>query len=160
MIRIVSTTPPARALRKTALALITTTTLVFAAPSTGPAQTEPGQQPPAGEADAVWEAPEEARAVENPIAVSPEAEEEGSGLYRRYCRRCHGDIGKGDGMATAFIQPPPKDITTAEAQDRMSDGEIFYKITEGKKPMPAMGERLSEDERWKIVLFVRTLRAE
>ena len=120
--------------------------------------TEPGQVATDSSDESVWEVPEDARAVENPLASSPEVEEEGARLYGRYCRRCHGDVGKGDGMAVAFILPAPKDITTIEVQARMTDGEIFYKISEGKTPMPGMGNRLSEDERWKIVHFVRTLK--
>ncbi|MEC8952783.1 MAG: cytochrome c, partial [Acidobacteriota bacterium] len=51
------------------------------------------------------------------------------------------------------------DITTAEAQDRMSDGEMFYKITVGKRPMREFESKLSEDELWNVVHFLRTLGA-
>jgi mono/diheme cytochrome c family protein len=40
----------------------------------------------------------------------------------------------------------------------LSDGEIFYAISEGRKPMPPMKTTLSEEQRWQIVHFVRTLR--
>jgi mono/diheme cytochrome c family protein len=140
--------------------LVSMSALVFSIAPVVLAQAELGQVATNSSDDAVWEVPADARAVENPIASSPEAEEEGAKLYGRYCSRCHGDIGKGDGMAVAFILPAPKDITTIEIQERMTDGEIFYKITEGKTPMPGMGKRLSEDERWKIVHFVRTLKVD
>ncbi len=39
----------------------------------------------------------------------------------------------------------------------MTDGEIFYKISNGKKPMPPMNRKLSETERWQVVHHVRTL---
>ena len=109
----------------------------------------PGQEP--------WEIPEEARAVPNPVPPSDEALANGKEFYGARCASCHGDSGKGDGKATRFIKPPPADISTAEARDRMTDGEIFYKITEGKKPMPGMARTLSEEERWQVVHYLRAL---
>ncbi|HAK57017.1 MAG: c-type cytochrome [Vicinamibacterales bacterium] len=106
-----------------------------------------------------WEVPEEERAVENPIAADDDVLAEGQRLYERNCRMCHGETGLGDGPATARIKPAPPDMSTAEAHDRMTDGEIFYKITVGKRPMREFESRLSEDERWSVVHYVRTLRA-
>ncbi|MBE55274.1 MAG: hypothetical protein CL479_01670 [Acidobacteria bacterium] len=106
-----------------------------------------------------WDIPEDAKAVESPFAADDEVIAEGATLYQRNCRMCHGESGKGDGPATARIKPVPPDITTAEAQDRMSDGEMFYKITVGKRPMREFESKLSEDERWNVVHFLRTLRA-
>ena len=106
-----------------------------------------------------WDVPEDAKAVESPFAADDEVITEGATLYQRNCRMCHGESGKGDGPATARIKPAPPDITTAEAQDRMSDGEMFYKITVGKRPMRECESKLSEDERWNVVHFLRTLRA-
>lgn len=105
-----------------------------------------------------WSVPEDVRAMKNPVAASPEVVRAGRELYTKNCQRCHGDAGLGDGPATKFIRPAPKEIASAETQDRMTDGEIFYKITEGKKPMPPMKTTLSDQERWQIVHFVRTLR--
>jgi mono/diheme cytochrome c family protein len=39
----------------------------------------------------------------------------------------------------------------------VTDGEIFYQISQGRKPMPAFKKRLSEEERWQLVLYVRSL---
>ena len=104
--------------------------------------------------------PDEEKAVENPVPVDDGVIADGATLYQRNCRLCHGETGKGDGPATARIKPAPPDITTAEAQDRMSDGEMFYKITVGNRPMREFESKLSEDERWALVHYLRTLRAE
>ena len=106
-----------------------------------------------------WEIPPEATAVENPVENTPEAVAAGEASYGKHCKMCHGDIGKGDGAATQFIKPAPPDMTTAEVRDANTDGDIFYKITTGKRPMPAMQRKLSEEERWQVVLFVRKLQA-
>ncbi|MCY4628803.1 MAG: cytochrome c [Acidobacteria bacterium] len=105
----------------------------------------------------VWEVPDEARALENPVPLTDEALAAGEEAYGARCASCHGDTGKGDGKATRFIKPPPADISTTEARDRMTDGEMFYKITEGKKPMPGMARTLSDEQRWQVVHFLRTL---
>ncbi len=108
-------------------------------------------------AQEAWEVPEEARAAANPVPAGDAAVEAGRTFYTARCASCHGDEGKGDGRATRFIKPAPADISTAEARDRMTDGEMFYKITEGKKPMPGMKRTLSDEERWQVVHFLRTL---
>jgi len=38
----------------------------------------------------------------------------------------------------------------------VTDGELFYKISEGKKPMPVFKTKLSEDDRWHLVLLIRS----
>ena len=109
--------------------------------------------------DSDWEVPEEAKAMKNPVEKTPEAIEAGKALYKKHCAMCHGDAGKGDGPATKFIKPAPPDISSPEAQESMTDGEIFYKITNGKRPMPPMQRKMSETERWQVVHYVRTLEA-
>lgn len=104
-----------------------------------------------------WLVPDEARAVENPVPLGDAVLEAGKTIYQARCATCHGDAAKGDGKATRFIKPPPADISTAEARDRMTDGELFYKITEGRKPMPGMARTLSEEERWQVVHYLRAL---
>jgi mono/diheme cytochrome c family protein len=108
--------------------------------------------------DPAGSVPKEFRQMKNPVAAGPEAIEAGKLLYVKNCQRCHGDSGLGDGPATRFIKPAPKEIASAATQDRLSDGEIFFMITEGKKPMPPMKKTLSEEQRWQVVHFVRTLR--
>ncbi len=105
----------------------------------------------------VWEVPADAKAVKNPVENNADAVAAGQKLYDTHCKMCHGDAAKGDGAATQFIKPAPPDISTAEAKARLTDGEIFYKITTGKRPMPAMQRKLSETERWQVVHFLRTL---
>ena len=105
----------------------------------------------------VWVVPDEARNLENPVPLTDAALTAGEKSYGARCASCHGDLGKGDGKATRFIRPAPADLSTAEARDRMTDGEMFYKITEGKKPMPGMARTLSDEERWQVVHYLRTL---
>ena len=107
--------------------------------------------------DSTWEVPEEAKARTNPVEPTEEAVKAGGALYEKPCLMCHGDEGKGDGPATKFIKPAPLDMSTADAKARMSDGEIFYKVTNGKTPMPPTERKMSETERWQVVHYLRTL---
>ena len=110
-----------------------------------------------------WTAPEAERARVNPVAESPEVLEKGRILYQRHCHSCHGDHGAGDGPAAETNKRPVPDLRDAERQKRMTDGEMFWKITTGRREgadvaMPSMARRISrEEDRWTLVLFVRTL---
>jgi mono/diheme cytochrome c family protein len=104
-----------------------------------------------------WEVPAEAKAVPNPVQATPEALAAGADLFKKHCLMCHGETGKGDGPATKYMKPTPPDLTAPGGKARMTDGEIFYKISNGKRPMPPMNRKLSETERWQVVLHVRTL---
>ena len=42
----------------------------------------------------------------------------------------------------------------------MTDGEIFWKLTVGRNRMPPFDKTLSEEERWAIVHYVRSLKTE
>jgi mono/diheme cytochrome c family protein len=109
------------------------------------------------EQEGAWVVPEEARAVPSPVESTPEAVAAGGVLFKKHCVMCHGETAKGDGPATKFMKPAPPDISTAEAKARMTDGEIFYKVSTGKRPMPQMDKKLSETERWQVVLYLRSL---
>jgi mono/diheme cytochrome c family protein len=39
---------------------------------------------------------------------------------------------------------------------KLTDGELFWKISEGHRPMPAFQGKLSEEERWQLVDYIRT----
>jgi mono/diheme cytochrome c family protein len=127
--------------------------VVAAASLTGLALAAQDPQPEGG----VWEVPAEAKAVPNPVEATPEALAAGADLFKKHCVMCHGETGKGDGPATKFMKPAPPDLTAPGTKARMTDGEIFYKITNGKRPMPPMNRKLSETERWQVVHHVKTL---
>jgi mono/diheme cytochrome c family protein len=53
------------------------------------------------------------------------------------------------------LNPKPADWTSNRVQDE-SDGEIFWKITTGRGPMPPW-RHLPENDRWALVRYIRTL---
>jgi mono/diheme cytochrome c family protein len=104
-----------------------------------------------------WVVPDEVHALKNPVPESSEALERALASYKKECRGCHGETGKGDGKMARYIKPPPMDLTKGEVQKSLSDGEIFYKITHGRNPMPRYQQKLTEHERWEMVHYVRSL---
>lgn len=93
----------------------------------------------------------------NPFAGSKSAAAAGKALYIKYCAACHGDKGKGNGVAAASFPKPPADYTSAAFQ-KLSDGAIYNSTSEGKsKFMPPFKASLKEVDIWNLVTFMRTL---
>jgi mono/diheme cytochrome c family protein len=103
-----------------------------------------------------WMVPKDAADIKNPLPGDAASISMGRTLYKTQCSPCHGDKGKGDGPAAAALTPKPADHTSTALQSE-SDGSLFYKISEGRKPMPAFKNTLKENQRWALINFIRTL---
>lgn len=103
-----------------------------------------------------WVAPARAAKKQNPVPGSPASLAKGKDLYVRECASCHGNSGKGDGPKAGELKPKPRDLSVAAIQSQ-SDGSMFWKLTEGKAPMPTYAKS-SEDDRWSVINYVRTLK--
>jgi mono/diheme cytochrome c family protein len=103
-----------------------------------------------------WIVPEEARQRRNPLGSSAATRAEVLGLYTDYCAKCHGDTGKGDGPDAGKHFTSPGNFTDATRMSAQTEGELFYKITEGRRPMPQFKTRLTDDQRWQLVSFIRS----
>ena len=100
------------------------------------------------------EAARAARELTSPLRASPEILAEGKALYETYCAVCHGDRGAGDGPVAAKIPTPPS-YRSARVME-FSPGRVFHVITMGAGKMPSYAAQLDVDERWRIVMYVRT----
>jgi mono/diheme cytochrome c family protein len=103
-----------------------------------------------------WVVPEEVKRLKNPLTPSESTLKSARGIYMDECAQCHGERGKGDGPEAAMHKPAPSDITDVRHMNTVTDGEIFYQISVGRKPMPSFKKRLTEDQRWGLVLLVRS----
>lgn len=106
---------------------------------------------------APWVAPSTADNTVNPLKGNADATAAGKKLYVTYCVVCHGDKGKGDGIAAAGLTPRPADHTSAKVQGQ-TDGAIFWKLTNGRAPMASYAKTLTETQRWQLVNYMRTLK--
>jgi mono/diheme cytochrome c family protein len=103
-----------------------------------------------------WVSPAPSAAKKNPIAPTQESISSGQKIYSKTCAMCHGKTGDADGPAVIELNIHPAKLSDPNLATE-SDGSLFWKITTGKKPMPAYGKRLSETDRWHLVNYVRTL---
>ncbi|HBK71531.1 MAG TPA: cytochrome c class I [Flavobacteriaceae bacterium] len=105
-----------------------------------------------------WKAPEGAKDNKNPISTSKRSESalRGARIFKTRCMVCHGKQGKGDGIGGKALTPKPQNLTLGMVQSQ-TDGEIFWKITNGRNDMIKWGPILSNEQRWDVVNYVRTL---
>jgi mono/diheme cytochrome c family protein len=103
-----------------------------------------------------WLSPEASSAKKNPIAPTQDSIAAGQKIYSKTCFLCHGKSGDADGPAVIELNIHPARLSNPQL-DTESDGSLFWKITTGKKPMPAYGKRLSETDRWNLINYIRTI---
>jgi len=99
-----------------------------------------------------WIVPDDRRGKLSTFRFSDETRRSGDQLYSINCKSCHGTPGRSN-----FINlvPPPGDPATEKIQ-KNRDGEIFYKVAEGREQMPSFKNVLSANEIWNIVSFIRS----
>jgi len=91
-----------------------------------------------------------------PIEVTDVMIHRGQNRYMIYCYPCHGALGDGNGITKSYGMV----VTPSYHDDRlrkMPEGEIFNTITHGKNTMFSYADKLSPDERWAVVAYVRAL---
>jgi len=103
-----------------------------------------------------WPVPEEAKQLKNPLQPTAASLKSAREVYADKCAHCHGDTGKGDGRDANRYDPAPTDLSDPKKMNPATDGELFYKISEGKKPMPVFKNKLTEDQCWQLVLLIRS----
>ena len=104
-----------------------------------------------------WLSPAPHAAKKNPIAPTQDSITAGQKIYLKTCALCHGKAGDADGPAVIELNIHPARLSDPQLMGTESDGSLFWKITTGKKPMPAYGKRLSETDRWNLVNYIRTI---
>jgi len=87
----------------------------------------------------------------------------GKDLFSKYCEHCHGASGNGDGLVvTNGNHPPPPSYSNGNSSrgglmSNLSAGKIYHTIIYGLNTMGSHASQLTEEERWKIVLYVQQL---
>ena len=91
-----------------------------------------------------------------PVAVTRELMERGQQRFNITCAMCHGAAAEGNGITKQYGL-----ATVVSLQDerirKMSDGEIFNTITNGKNTMMAYGPNVIIADRWAIIAYLRAL---
>jgi hypothetical protein len=98
-----------------------------------------------------WKVPELVKGRVCPFRFTRETVTFGEALFQRNCKACHGDPGQHN---WANIVPVPGDPASDEFQ-KQTDGEMYFRITAGKAPMPSFKTTLNGDERWDVISYIR-----
>ncbi|MDP1726398.1 MAG: cytochrome c [Bacteroidota bacterium] len=104
-----------------------------------------------------WNVPEAAKLKKNPYPSEEFSLDRGKKSYKLDCIRCHGAGGKGDGTSSGKLEKTVADLSSDLVQNQ-SDGELYWKISEGRKPMPIAKRTLTDDQRWDIINYIRTFK--
>lgn len=105
--------------------------------------------------------PAEYRGLSNPMHGNQTSIQAGKDRFQKVCVSCHGEKGQGDGPA-ASLEPAPPDFSDPLRMSALSDGYLYWRITEGgsgspiRSTMPAWGSVFDENEIWELVTYLRT----
>lgn len=95
--------------------------------------------------------------LKNPFAADPSPHRErGAAVYKSFCAVCHGSAGLGDGPVTRRGVPPPPSLLAEHALG-LPDGHMFHILTYGQNNMPPYAAQISREDRWRVILYVRSL---
>jgi len=102
-----------------------------------------------------WVAASESKSTPNPITPTTANMGEAQALFRENCAGCHNENGDGNGPASVVLPRKAANFTDAKTMSTMSDGELFWKMSTGRAPMPAWEEALTVSQRWQLVNYIR-----
>ena len=98
-----------------------------------------------------------------PLTARAQNVVEGKKLYVSYCATCHGETGKGDGMAARSLPVKPADHTNGTVMNQFSDQFLYDIISKGGSAvgkssfMPSWGSSIDEKQVRDLVAYVRSI---
>ncbi|GAB4228578.1 MAG: hypothetical protein Tsb0032_35360 [Kiloniellaceae bacterium] len=103
--------------------------------------------------------PVEYRSQRSPYPNVTKAVTAGKEVYVANCKACHGALGRGDGDAGLDLVPSPALLSQLMDQQGQVDEYLLWSVSEGGKPfdtpMPAFKDRLTEDQIWQVIAYMR-----
>lgn len=91
----------------------------------------------------------------NPFPRTRAVVERGQEVYKNYCIVCHGPQGKGNG---SVVPPHPlvPSLTTEKIRN-YADSQIYHIATVGQNTMSGYYAQINNDDRWKLIHYIRVL---
>ena len=93
--------------------------------------------------------------LKNPMPPTPASVAAGKALFEINCLICHGQTSAERGPVGKKLVPPPPGLDHDMVKG-LSDSTIFKAITFGFGRMPVFQDKLTPQERWNLVNFLRT----
>ena len=94
--------------------------------------------------------------LHNPLEYTENNLGRGEDVYSVFCVSCHGDRGDGKGhLVTSEVYKYPVRTLVSEEMKSRPDGEYFHTITLGFGVMGAHGSMIRQEDRWKVILYIR-----
>ncbi len=102
--------------------------------------------------------------VKNPFPISKKGLEKGKALYEMNCGICHGNDGGGAGYLVSESNPNAKYPAQPanfiqDAFITSNNGRYYHAIVYGKNVMGGYTDKLSYEERWQVIHYIRSLQA-
>lgn len=95
--------------------------------------------------------------MKNAVAKGDASTKAGLAVYTKNCASCHGKAGLGDGVKARALKTFPGDFAKADYQGQ-TDGDHFYKTKTGRGEMPKYEGKLTDDDMWNVVNYMRTFK--
>ena len=82
----------------------------------------------------------------------------GERIFQQYCVGCHGTTGDGLGPEIKELIVPPANFRAARSRTK-TDMELYLAVKQGVlfSPMHGWADRLSNQEMWDVLSYIRTL---
>lgn len=99
---------------------------------------------------------------DNPFPITNTGLDKAKPLYDIYCGICHGEKGDGQGWLAAM----PDSKYPAQPRNLIADdiinaenGRLYFAVMYGKNVMGGYPDKLSFEERWQVIHYIRSLQA-
>jgi mono/diheme cytochrome c family protein len=93
----------------------------------------------------------------NPMPITAASLKRGQQRYTINCSPCHGQLADGNGITKKIGAMAIVANLHDARMVKMTDGELFYVITNGRNNMGAYGANVTVEDRWAIVAYLRAL---
>ena len=96
--------------------------------------------------------------VKNPTVDFNSSIKRGKVLFAKNCAKCHGLSGNGYGVVSHGFTTWPRQLWVWYKADSAADSYLYWIIENGKSDMPPWGLILTEDERWDLINYIKTIK--
>ena len=96
--------------------------------------------------------------MKNPITDKAASASRGGKLFVNNCAKCHGLSGNGYGTVALSFTTWPRQLWAWNNTGPETDGYLFWFITNGRSDMPPFGLILSENNRWDLINYIKTIK--